>query len=145
MKPVRNPGYLRWIRSLPVQYAARRMAVEAAIPARTVWDRSHRICPPFLCVESITVRRTIRITAGASKVRRGASVGYPGNRRSSQRETIHRVESGAFVGRFGDQEYELDPRRPACSGDSQDEQLRREKRLKWPEAAICRGQQHRGN
>jgi len=35
---------------------------------------------------------------------------------SSARKPFIRVESGAFVGRFGDQEFELDPRRPGWLG-----------------------------
>ena len=110
MKPVRNPGYLRWIRSLPCVVCRTTYAVEAAhtgphglgqkssdlsaIPLcgkhhRTGDDSYHRLGPRrFAEVHQLDIRATVA--------------------RLSEKPFI-RVESGAFVGRFGDQEYELGP------------------------------------
>ena len=110
MKPVRNPGYLRWIRSLPCVVCRTTRAVEAAhtgphglgqkssdlsaIPLcgrhhRTGDDSYHRLGPrKFAEVHQLNIRAIVA--------------------RLSARPFI-RVESGACVGRFGDQEYELGP------------------------------------
>ena len=108
MKPVRNPGYLRWIRSLPCAVCRTTYAVEAAhtgphglgqkssdlsaIPLcgkhhRTGDDSYHRLGPRrFAEAHDLDIRATVA--------------------RLSEKPFI-RVESGTFVGRFGDQEYEL--------------------------------------
>jgi hypothetical protein len=108
MKPVRNPGYLRWIRSLPCAVCRTTYAVEAAhtgphglgqkssdlsaIPLcgkhhRTADDSYHRLGPRrFAEAHQLDIRAIVA--------------------RLSEKPFI-RVESGAFVGRFGDQEYEL--------------------------------------
>ena len=108
MKPVRNPGYLRWIRSLPCVVCRTTYAVEAAhtgphglgqkssdlsaIPLcgkhhRTRDDSYHRLGPRrFAEVHQLDIRAIVT--------------------RLSEKPFI-RVESGTFVGRFGDQEYEL--------------------------------------
>jgi hypothetical protein len=110
MKPVRNPGYLRWIRSLPCAVCRTTRAVEAAhtgphglgqkssdlsaIPLcgrhhRTGDDSYHRLGPrKFAEVHQLDIRAIVA--------------------RLIEKPFI-RVESGAFVGRFGDQEYELGP------------------------------------
>ncbi len=110
VKPVRNPGYLRWIRSLPCTVCRTTHAVEAAhtgphglgqkssdlsaIPLcgrhhRTGDDSYHRLGPrKFAEVHQLNIRAIVaRLSA----------------------KPFIRVESGAFVGRFGDQEYELGP------------------------------------
>ena len=108
MKPVRNPGYLQWIRSLPCSVCCTIRTVEAAhtgphglgqkssdlsaIPVcvrhhRTGDDSYHKLGP--------------RKFAEVHQLNIGAIVA-----RLSAKPSI-RVESGAFVGRFGDQEYEL--------------------------------------
>ncbi len=110
VKPVRNPGYLQWIRSLPCVVCRTTRAVEAAhtgphglgqkssdlsaIPLcgrhhRTGDDSYHRLGPrKFAGVHQLNIRVIVaRLSA----------------------KPFIRVESGAFVGRFGDQEYELGP------------------------------------
>jgi hypothetical protein len=108
MKPARNPGYLRWIRTLPCAVCRTARTVEAAhtgphglgqkssdwsaIPLcarhhRTGDDSYHRLGPRrFAEVHQLNIRAIVA--------------------RLSARPNI-RVESGTFVGRFGDQEYEL--------------------------------------
>ena len=108
MKPARNPGYLQWIRTLPCSVCHTTRAVEAAhtgphglsqkssdlsaIPL-CVWhhragdDSYHKLGPrKFAEVHQLNIRAIVD--------------------RLSAKPWI-RVESGAFVGRFGDQEYEL--------------------------------------
>ena len=108
MEPVRNTGYLQWIRTLPCSVCRTRRAVEAAhtgphglsqkssdlsaIPLcgrhhRTGDDSYHKLGPrKFAEVH----RLNIRMIAA----------------RLSAKPSI-RVESGSFVGRLGDREYEL--------------------------------------
>ena len=108
MEPVRNPGYLQWIRTLPCSVCGTRRAVEAAhtgphglsqkssdlsaIPLcgrhhRTGDDSYHKLGPrKFAEVHRLDLRA---IVAGLSA------------------KPSIRVESGSFVGRLGDREYEL--------------------------------------
>jgi hypothetical protein len=108
MEPVRNPGYLQWIRTLPCSVCRTRRAVEAAhtgphglsqkssdlsaIPLcgrhhRTGDDSYHKLGPrKFAEVHRLDLRG---IVAGLSA------------------KPSIRVESGSFVGRLGDREYEL--------------------------------------
>jgi hypothetical protein len=108
VKPIRNPGYLRWIRTLPCSVCRTTRAVEAAhtgphglsqksadlsaIPLcarhhRTGDDSYHKLGPrKFAEVHHLNIRVIVaRLSA----------------------KPLIRVESGSFVGRFGDQEYEL--------------------------------------
>ena len=108
MEPTRNPGYLRWIRTLPCSVCRTRRAVEAAhtgphglsqkssdlsaIPLcgrhhRTGDDSYHKLGPrQFAEVHRLDLRG---IVAGLSA------------------KPSIRVESGSFVGRLRDREYEL--------------------------------------
>jgi hypothetical protein len=108
VKPVRSPGYLEWIRTLPCLVCHRTRSVEAvhtgphglgqkssdlsAIPLcarhhRSGDDSYHKLGPrKFAEVHQLNVRAIVA--------------------RLSARPCI-RVESGSFVGRFGSQEYEL--------------------------------------
>jgi hypothetical protein len=108
VKPARHPEYLQWIRTLPCSVCQTTRAVEAAhtgphglsqkssdlsaIPL-CVWhhragdDSYHKLGPrKFAEVHQLNIRAIVD--------------------RLSAKPWI-RVESGAFVGRFGDQEYEL--------------------------------------
>ena len=110
MQPVRNAGYLQWIRTLPCAVCRTIRAVEAAhtgphgigqkssdlsaIPLcarhhRTGDDSYHKLGPrKFGELHGLNVRAIVT--------------------RLSARPFI-RVESGNFVGRLGDHEYELGP------------------------------------
>ena len=128
MKPVRNPGYLRRIRSLPCAVCRTTYAVEAAhtgphglgqkssdlsaIPLcgkhhRTADDSYHRLGPRrFAEAHDLDIRAIVA--------------------RLSEKPLI-RVESGAFVGRFGEQEYQLGSTEAGLArAISQMSQLRRE-------------------
>ncbi len=108
MKPARNPGYLRWIRSLPCSVCRTTRSVEAAhtgphglsqkssdlsaIPLcvrhhRTGDDSYHKLGPRrFAEVHQLNIQAIAARLSGKPHIR---------------------VEAGSFVGRFGDQEYEL--------------------------------------
>ena len=108
MKPARNPGYLRWIRTLPCSVCRTTRSVEAAhtgphglgqkssdlsaIPLcaghhRTGDDSYHKLGPRrFAEVHQVNLQAIVA--------------------RLSAKQVI-RVESGAFVGRFGEEEYAL--------------------------------------
>ena len=108
MKPVRNPGYLQWIRTLPCSVCRTTRAVEAAhtgphglsqkssdlsaIPLcvrhhRTGDDSYHKLGPrKFAEVHQLNIRAIVA--------------------RLSEKPWI-RVESGVFVARFGGREYAL--------------------------------------
>ena len=107
-KPVRNPAYLRWIRSLPCLVCRTRWHIEAAhtgphgmgqkssdlsaIPLcarhhRTGNDSYHRLGPSkFAEVHRLSIREIVARLSTKSRIR---------------------VESGSFVGRFEDEEYRL--------------------------------------
>jgi hypothetical protein len=108
MTPARNPGYQRWIRTLPCSVCRATRAVEAAhtgphglgqkssdlsaIPRcvrhhRIGDDSYHKLGPrKFAEVHQLNIRVTVaRLSA----------------------KPLIRVESGSFVGRFGEQEYAL--------------------------------------
>ena len=108
MKPPRNPSYLNWVRSLPCSVCRTTRGVEAAhtgphglgqkssdfsaIPLcgrhhRTGNDSYHRLGPQrFAEMHQLNIRAIIE--------------------RLSAKPYI-RVESGVFVGRFGEEDYEL--------------------------------------
>ena len=108
MRPVRSPRYLEWIRTLPCAVCHRTRGVEAAhtgphglgqkssdmsaIPLcarhhRTGQDSYHKLGPrKFAAAHQLNIRAIVA--------------------RLSAKPWI-RVEAGAFVGRFGDQEYSL--------------------------------------
>ena len=108
MKPIRNPAYLKWIRTLPCSVCRTTRAIEAAhtgphglsqkssdlsaIPLcarhhRTGGDSYHKLGP--------------RKFAEVHRLNLGSIVA-----RLSAKPWI-RVESGIFVGRFGDRDYGL--------------------------------------
>ena len=108
MQPVRSPGYLEWIRTLPCSVCHRTPGIEAAhtgphglgqkssdlsaIPLcashhRSGDDSYHKLGPrKFAEVHQLNIRAIVARLSAKSFIR---------------------VESGAFVGSFGDQEYEL--------------------------------------
>src|SRR5579863_7869046 len=108
VKPVRNPEYLQWIRTLPCTVCRTTRAIEAAhtgphglgqkssdwsaIPLcarhhRTGRDSYHKLGP-----RKFSEVHHLNITSIVARLNAKPSI---------------RVESGAFIGRFGDHEYEL--------------------------------------
>ena len=108
MKPVRNPGYLRWIRTLPCSVCHTTRTVEAAHTGpHGLGQKSSDLSAIPLCArhhrtgdDSYHKLRPRRF-AEVHELDLGAIVA-----RLSARPII-RVESGVFVGRFKDQEYAL--------------------------------------
>jgi hypothetical protein len=108
LKLIRNPPYLRWIRSLPCLVCRTTCAVEAAhtephglsqkssdlsaIPLcarhhRTGDDSYHKLGPrKFAAVHQLNLRAIVARLSGKPFIR---------------------VEGGSFIGRVGDQEYQL--------------------------------------
>ena len=108
MKPCRNAGYLRWIRTLPCSVCRTTRAVEAAHTGpHGLSQKSSDLCAIPLCVRH---HRTGYDSYHKLGPRRFAEVHRLNIRavvaRLSAKPFI-RVESGSFVGRFGDQEYAL--------------------------------------
>jgi len=108
VKPIRNPGYLRWIRNLPCSVCRTRRAVEAAHTGpHGLSQKSSDLCAIPLCERH---HRTGNDSYHKLGPRRFAEVhqlnlGAIAARLSAK--PFIKVESGSFVGGFGDQEYEL--------------------------------------
>lgn len=110
LRPVRNPAYLRWIRSLPCSVCRTTRAVEAAhtgphglgqkssdLSAIPLCGRHHRTgdhsyhrlgARKFAEVHELDIRAIVARLSGKAFIR---------------------VEGGSFVGRFQDREYKLGP------------------------------------
>jgi hypothetical protein len=110
MKPIRNSGYLQWIRTLPCSVCRTTCAVEAAHTGpHGLSQKSSDLCTIPLCVKH---HRTGNDSYHKLGPRRFAEVHQLNlgaiTARLSAKPFI-KVESGSFVGRFGDQEYALGP------------------------------------
>jgi hypothetical protein len=108
VKPVRNPGYLHWIRTLPCSVCRTTRAVEAAHTGpHGLSQKSPDLSAIPLCVKH---HRTGDDSYHKLGPRKFAEVHQLNTwalvARLSAKAWI-RVESGVFVGRVGDQEYEL--------------------------------------
>jgi hypothetical protein len=108
VKPFRNPGYLQWIRTLPCSVCRTTRAIEAAHTGpHGLSQKSSDLCAIPLCVMH---HRTGDDSYHKLGPRKFAEVHHLNIRaivaRLSAKPWI-RVESGTFVGRFGDQEYAL--------------------------------------
>ena len=108
MKPVRNPGYLRWIRTLPCSVCRTTKAVEAAHTGpHGLSQKSSDLSTIPLCAKH---HRTGDDSYHQLGPRKFAEVHQLNIRAIAARlsaKPLIQVESGGFVGRFGDQEYEL--------------------------------------
>jgi hypothetical protein len=110
MKPIRNPEYLRWIRTLPCSVCRTSRAVEAAHTGpHGLSQKSSDLSAIPLCA---THHRTGDYSYHKLGPRRFAEVhqlNVPAIVARLSAKPLIRVTSGAFVGRLGDQEYELGP------------------------------------
>ena len=108
MKPVRNPEYLRWIRTLPCSVCRTTRAVEAAHTGpHGLSQKSSDLSAIPLCAWH---HRTGNDSYHKLGPRKFAEVHQLNIRAINERLTMKpliRVESGSFVGRLGDHEYEL--------------------------------------
>jgi hypothetical protein len=108
VKPVRNPGYLRWIRTLPCSVCHTTRQIEAAHTG------PHGISQKSSDLSAIPLCRRHHRTGDDSYHKLGPRRFAEVHRlnisaivvRLSEKPFI-RVESGAFVGRLGDQQYDL--------------------------------------
>jgi hypothetical protein len=110
VKPIRHPRYLQWIRTLPCSVCRTRRAVEAAHTGpRGLGQKSSDLSAIPLCARHHRTgddsyhKLGPRRFAELHQLNLGAIVA-----RLSEKPRI-RVDSGTFVGRFGDQEYALGP------------------------------------
>jgi hypothetical protein len=108
VKPVRNPGYLQWIRTLPCSVCRTTRAVEAAHTGpHGLSQKSSDLSAIPLCVRH---HRSGDDSYHKLGPRRFAEVHHLNLRaivaRLSEKPLI-RVELSRFVGRFGDQEHAL--------------------------------------
>ncbi len=108
MKPLRNPAYLRWIRTLPCSVCRTTRAVEAAHTGpHGLGQKSSDLSAIPLCARHHRTGNDSYHKLGPRKFSEAHQV----NIRSvvvrlSAKPSI-RVELGTLVGRLGDQEYEL--------------------------------------
>jgi hypothetical protein len=108
VKPVRSPGYLQWIRTLPCSVCRTTRRVEAAHTGpHGISQKSSDLSAIPLCARHHRTgddsyhKLGPRRFAEVHQLNIGTIVD-----RLSAKAWIH-VESGTFVGRFGDQEYAL--------------------------------------
>jgi hypothetical protein len=108
VKPVRNPGYLQWIRTLPCSVCRTTRQIEAAHTGpHGISQKSSDLSAIPLCPKH---HRTGDDSYHKLGPRRFAEIHHLSIRAIVVRlstKPIIRVESSSFVGRLGDQEYEL--------------------------------------
>ena len=108
MKPARHPAYLQWIRSLPCSVCRTTRAVEAAHTGpRGLSQKSSDLCAIPLCAGHHRTGEDSYHKLGPRKFSEVHHLDLPAIVARLSAKPCIRVESGIFVGRFGDQEYEL--------------------------------------
>jgi len=108
VKPIRNPGYLRWIRTLPCSVCRTTRAVEAAHTGpHGLSQKSSDLCAIPLCVRHHRTGNDSYHKLGPRKFAEVHQLNIPAIVGRLSAKPLIRVESGTFVGRVGDQEYEL--------------------------------------
>ena len=108
MKPARHPGYLQWIRSLPRSVCRTTRAVEAAHTGpRGLSQKSSDLSAIPLCVRHHRTEDDSYHKLGPRKFSEVHHLDIPAIIARLSAKPRIRVESGAFVGRLGGQEYEL--------------------------------------
>jgi hypothetical protein len=108
VKPARNPRYLQWIRTLPCSVCRTRRQIEAAhTGAHGIAQKSSDLSAIPLCVKHHRTGDDSYHKLGPRKFAELHQLNIQAIvARLSSKPSI-RVESGAFVGRFNDQEYHL--------------------------------------
>ena len=110
MKPVRHPGYLPWIRTLPCSVCRTTRAVEAAHTGpHGLSQKSSDLCAIPLCVRHHRTGDDSYHKLGPRKFAELHQLNIPVIVARLSAKPLIQVESGTFVGRFGDQEYALGP------------------------------------
>ena len=108
MKPVRNPEYLKWIRTLPCAVCRTRRGVEAAHTGpHGLSQKSSDLSAIPLCARHHRTGLDSYHKLGPRNFAEAHRLNIPAIvARLSAKSTI-RVEAGRFVGRLHDQEYAL--------------------------------------
>ena len=108
MKPIRNSGYLQWIRTLPCSVCRTTRAVEAAHTGpHGLSQKSPDLSAIPLCVRHHRTGNDSYHKLGPRKFAEMHQLNILAIvARLSAKPSI-RVESSIFVGRFGDKEFEL--------------------------------------
>jgi hypothetical protein len=108
VKPVRHPGYLQWIRSLPCSVCRTTRAVEAAHTGlHGLSQKSSDLCAIPLCARHHRTGDDSYHKLGPRKFAEVHQLNIPAIVGRLSAKPWIRVESGSFVGRVGDQEYTL--------------------------------------
>jgi hypothetical protein len=108
VKPARNPEHLKWIRTLPCSVCRTARAVEAAHTGpRGLGQKSSDFSAIPLCVRHHRTGDDSYHKLGPRKFSEVHHLNIPAIVARLNAKPCIRVESGAFVGRFGDQEFEL--------------------------------------
>ena len=108
MKPARNPGYLRWIRMLPCSVCRTTRTVEAAHTGpHGLGQKSSDLSAIPLCARHHRIGDDSYHKLGPGKFAEVHRLNVRTVVARLSEKAIIRVESGSFVGRLGDREYEL--------------------------------------
>jgi len=108
MKPVRNPGYRQWIRSLPCCVCRTTRAVEVAHTGpRGLSQKSSDFAAIPLCARHHRIGKDSYHKLGPRKFAEVHHVNLLAIVARLSARTVIRVRSGTFVGSSGDEEYLL--------------------------------------
>ena len=110
MKPIRSPGYLQWIRTLPCSVCRTTRAVEAAHTGpHGLGQKSSDLSAIPLCARHHRIGDDSYHKLGPRKFALMHRLNIPAIVALLSEKPVIRVESGNFVGFVGDQEYALGP------------------------------------
>ena len=108
MQPVRSPGYLEWLRTLPCSVCRRTHGVEAAHTGpHGLGQKSSDLSAIPLCARHHRSGDDSYHKLGPRKFAEVHQLNIPAMVARLSAKPWIRVDSGTFVGRFGDQEYAL--------------------------------------
>ena len=107
-KPVRNPAYLQWIRTLPCAVCRVTRGVEAAHTGpHGLGQKSSDLSAIPLCARHHRTGPDSYHKLGPRQFAEAHQLNIPALVARLSAKPCIRVESGAFVGPLGDQEYDL--------------------------------------
>src|ERR1035441_6547045 len=108
MKPIRNPGYLRWIRTLPCSVCRTSRSIEAAHNGpHGMGQKSSDLSAIPLCARHHRTGDDSYHKLGPRRFAEVHQVNLQAIVARLSAKPVIRVESGAFVGRFGEEAYAL--------------------------------------
>ena len=108
MKPIRNPEYLRWIRTLPCAVCRAIRGVEAAHTGpHGLGQKSSDLSAIPLCARHHRTGLDSYHKLGPRKFAEVHQLNIPAIVVRLSAKPFIRVEAGRFVGRLGDEEYPL--------------------------------------